>query len=150
MYIKLCWIMMMFTGSAAQATDVHKLNDWQQYNYADYVHQRLMSFNDIDIEQVYELYNIRSPASDPKLSDATLVSDIRATCPIDEIARVAAQASKSPVYRFQVGFIRIIIVQRCNWYLRHVMIIVITCTMQNELSTRLSVNWWIQSFRYVA
>lgn len=73
-----------------------------------------MSFTDIDIEQVYELYNIRSPTSDPELSDATLVSDMRATCPIDEIARVAARASKSPVYRFQVWFINVHCVDRRN------------------------------------
>jgi hypothetical protein len=109
----MCWLLVCvikknirlgisFIGSAAQATDVQKLNDWQQYNYVDYVHQRLMSFSDLDIEQVFQLYDIRSPVSDPELCDATLVSDIRATCPIDEMARVAASASKSPVYRFQV------------------------------------------------
>jgi hypothetical protein len=93
---------MMCTGSAAQATDLLKLNDMLQYNYADYVNQRLMSFSDVDIEPVYELYGIHSADLDPELCDATLVSDMRATCPIDEMARVAANASRSPVYRYQV------------------------------------------------
>jgi hypothetical protein len=90
------------TGSASQATDLLKLNDMLQYNYADYVNQRLMSFSDVDIEQVYELYGIHSTALDPELCDATLVSDMRATCPIDEMSRVAANASRSSVYRYQV------------------------------------------------
>jgi hypothetical protein len=92
----------VLTGSAAQATDLLKLNDMLQYNYADYVNQRLMSFSDVDISQVYELYDIHSAGLDPELCDATLVSDMRATCPIDEMARVAANASRSPVYRYQV------------------------------------------------
>ena len=88
-------------GTAAQASD-NKLNNWLQYNYLDYVTQRLSSFDQLDIDQVLQLYNITTEMTDVELCDSTLVSDIRATCPVDEMSRVAANVSKSPVYRYRV------------------------------------------------
>lgn len=53
---------------------------------------------------ILRLYRVNSSsATTPELCVTSLVSDIRATCPLDEMARVAANVSRSPVYRFQVS-----------------------------------------------
>jgi len=75
--------------------------------YIDYVHQRFLPFiENSDIETVgdiLQLYSVNSStATTPELCVTSLVSDVRATCPLDEMARVAASVSQSPIYRFQV------------------------------------------------
>jgi len=73
----------------------------------DFVRQRFLPFVDSsDIESVSDvlhLYSVNSlTAATPELSVTSLVSDLRATCPLDEMMRVAASFGHSPVYRFQV------------------------------------------------
>jgi len=79
--------------------------------YIDYVNQCFQPFidnNDItvayvtDVNEILRLYNIDSSTATPELCVTSLVSDMRATCPLDEMTRVAASVSQSPVYRFQV------------------------------------------------
>ena len=73
----------------------------------DYVKQRFMPFvenNDIEtIDDILRLYSVNSStAMTPELCVTSMVSDMRATCLLDEMARVAASVSRSPIYRFQV------------------------------------------------
>jgi len=79
------------------------LNNWK---YVDYVHQRFLPFIDNSdigtVDEILRLYSINSSTATPELCVTSLVSDMRATCPLDEMARVAASVSRSPIYRFQV------------------------------------------------
>jgi len=81
------------------------LNKW--FEYDDYVRQRFMPFiarHDVTtVEDIIQLYGVNSSTATPELCVTSLVSDMRATCPLDEMARVAASVSKSPIYRYQVG-----------------------------------------------
>jgi len=56
-----------------------------------------------DVSEILRLYSVNwSLTTAPELCVTSLVSDMRATCPLDEMTRVAANVSRSPVYRFQV------------------------------------------------
>ena len=97
-------------GSADQANDVKpmptSLTEWIKTTYVDYVHQRFQPFIDSsdipNVDEILRLYSIDTSTATPELCATSLVSDMRATCPLDEMARVAANVSQSPVYRFQV------------------------------------------------
>jgi len=83
------------------------LNRWFETTYVDYVHQRFVPFIDNSdipaVDEILRLYSVNlSTAVTPELCVTSLVSDMRATCPLDEMARVAASVSQSPVYRYQV------------------------------------------------
>jgi len=83
------------------------LNKWYEMKYVDYIKQRFQPFVDNSdirsVERILRLYSVDlSTAATPELCVTSLVSDIRATCPLDEMARVAASVSQSPLYRFQV------------------------------------------------
>jgi len=75
--------------------------------YDDYIHQRFQPFidsSDIEtVDEILRLYSVNtSAAATPELCVTSLVSDMRATCPLDEMTRVAASVSQSPIFRFQV------------------------------------------------
>jgi len=96
-------------GSADQASDINlkprSLNEW--FEYVDYVRQRFLPFIDsgdiTTVDEIIHLYGNNSLTATPELCVTFLVSDMRATCPLDEMTRVAASVSQSPIYRFQVG-----------------------------------------------
>jgi len=81
------------------------LAKWHVANYIDYVHQRFMPFIDNydieDVDKILRLYSVNTSTT-PELCVTSLVSDMRATCPLDEMMRVAANVSQSAIYRFQV------------------------------------------------
>ena len=81
------------------------LAKWHVANYVDYVHQRFMPFIDNydieDVDKILRLYSVNTSTT-PELCVTSLVSDMRATCPLDEMMRVAANISQSAIYRFQV------------------------------------------------
>jgi len=97
-------------GSSDQASDVEvmakSLHKWIELKYADYIRQRFVPFvENSDIataDEILRLYSVDSSCSPPEHCVASLVSDMRATCPLDELARVAASVARSPIYRFQV------------------------------------------------
>jgi len=56
-----------------------------------------------DVDEILRLYSVNSSSTTtPELCVTSLVSDMRATCPLDEMARVVANVSRSPIYRYQV------------------------------------------------
>jgi len=98
--------MWWFAGSADQASDIklvpRSLNKW---TYVDYVRQRFLPFtdsSDITVDEILRLYGVNSSTTTPEMRVTSLVSDMRSTCPLDEMARVAANVSRSPINRFQV------------------------------------------------
>jgi len=117
----MCW----YAGSADQASDIKltpsSLSHWHQMNYVDYIHQRFLPFvatSDIEsVDDILRLYGVSSSTAattiTPELCVTSVVSDLRATCPLDEMVRVAAGYSQSPVYRFQVKIKSEI---SCNFY----------------------------------
>jgi carboxylesterase type B len=95
----------LLISSAAQLTDIMltpgHLDKWQ---VEDYIKQRMQPFtDDINLDDVFDLYPVSESA---EWCITTLVSDMRASCPLDQMAHVAAFNSHSPVYRYQVTYHR--------------------------------------------
>ncbi|XP_072321535.1 para-nitrobenzyl esterase [Eucyclogobius newberryi] len=82
------------------------ISDWTWQDYRWFVTEKLSTFNETLPKQALELYpdSAPCPTSDrcPERAYTTMASDIRATCPNHDLARRAAAALTSPVYRYVV------------------------------------------------
>jgi len=111
------------SGSTAQETDSNTFSDrpaseWTWHDYEDYIRQIFAPFNDVDPADILALYPappssvrhhppsfpVNRSAPTPERSITTAVSDMRAVCPVDEVAKVAAHYASSPVYRYVATF----------------------------------------------
>ncbi|XP_075939268.1 para-nitrobenzyl esterase [Anarhichas minor] len=79
---------------------------WTWGDYQWFVTDKLQSFSGNLPTEALELYpsSVPCPTTDrcPERAYTTMVSDIRATCPNNDLARRAAAALHSPVYRYVV------------------------------------------------
>lgn len=86
-------------GNTAQETDVYPMNEklvaWSLYD--NYVYQLMLPFDHVSASDVLSMYG---HSLTPEYSLATMVSDMRVICPVDEMVKVAANASRLPVYRY--------------------------------------------------
>lgn len=111
----------LLIGSAAQAIEYwpgpRDLRNWSWDQYKRYVSTSLESFGKQIPQLALSLYpvidwwnsanstNQTLPAQEttPALQYATMVSDLRQTCPVDSLAAALAEMSNSPVYRYIVN-----------------------------------------------
>lgn len=79
---------------------------WQDYQW--FVKEKLQTFSDSLAKDALELYPPSAPCPTrdrcPEKAYTTMVSDIRITCPNNDLARRAAAALESPVYRYVVAY----------------------------------------------
>ncbi|CAN9507299.1 unnamed protein product [Ophioblennius macclurei] len=97
-------------GSTWQETDfrppVDNTSTWTWGDYRWFVTEKLSTFNESLPAEALRLYPPSDPCPTadrcPERSYTTMTSDIRVTCPLNEVARRAAAALRSPVYRYVV------------------------------------------------
>lgn len=96
-------------GTTEQEVDVSppaNISSWTWEDYEWFVSEKLSSFNESLSKQALELYPKSAPCPTkdrcPERSYTTMASDIRVTCPNNNLASRAAEALQSPVYRYVV------------------------------------------------
>ncbi|KAK5934868.1 hypothetical protein CgunFtcFv8_020282 [Champsocephalus gunnari] len=97
-------------GTTEQEADfrprAENISSWTWGDYSWFVTDKLRSFSETLPSDALELYpsSARCPTADrcPERSFTSMVSDIRVTCPNNDLARRAAEALDSPVYRYVV------------------------------------------------
>ncbi|KAM3877257.1 para-nitrobenzyl esterase [Diretmus argenteus] len=97
-------------GTTEQETDfsppLNNISEWTWDDYRWFVTEKLGSFSDILPKEALDLYPSSAPCPIkvrcPERSYTTMVSDMRVTCPNNDLARRAAAALHSPVYRYVV------------------------------------------------
>lgn len=81
---------------------------WTWGDYEWFVTDKLQSFNESLPREALELYPSTAPCSTtdrcPERAYTTMVSDLRVTCPLNDLAWRAAAALHSPVYRYVVTY----------------------------------------------
>ncbi|KAG7333043.1 hypothetical protein KOW79_003178 [Hemibagrus wyckioides] len=95
-------------GTTEQETDfsppMKNISTWTWGDYHWFLSENLRPFGDDVLSQALKLYNSSTlcPINDrcPERLYTTLVSDMRASCPSNRLATRAAEALKSPVYRY--------------------------------------------------
>nr|DBA17477.1 TPA: hypothetical protein GDO54_002914 [Pyxicephalus adspersus] len=84
------------------------LSKWTEEDYRWFVKLRLNTFGESLGDEALGLYKTSEFCSQPERcvekTYMTMVSDIRASCPKNELAKQAAAALSSPVYRYQVTY----------------------------------------------
>lgn len=82
------------------------ISQWTWGDYTWFVTAKLKSFGDGLVKEALQLYQSSAPCPTkdrcPERSYTTMVSDIRVTCPNNDLAQRAAAALDSPVYRYVV------------------------------------------------
>ncbi|KAI5629670.1 hypothetical protein C0J50_2171 [Silurus asotus] len=99
-------------GTAEQETDysppMKNISTWTWSDYQWFFSEMLRPFGNQVLSQAQRLYNSSAPCPTndrcPERLYTTLVSDIRASCPSNHLAKQAAEALKSPVYRYLVTY----------------------------------------------
>ncbi|XP_030271352.1 uncharacterized protein LOC115580822 isoform X1 [Sparus aurata] len=97
-------------GSTEQEEDFNpaaqNISMWTWEDYSWFVTEKLQSFNESLPAAALKLYPSSAPCPTtnrcPERAYTTMVSDIRITCPNNDVAERAAAALKSPVYRYVV------------------------------------------------
>ncbi|KAK7912696.1 hypothetical protein WMY93_012907 [Mugilogobius chulae] len=84
----------------------HNISDWTWGDYRWFVTEKLSTFNETLAKQALELYPPSAPCPTvdrcPERAYTTMASDIRVSCPNHDLAKRAAAALRSPVYRYMV------------------------------------------------
>ncbi|XP_066556696.1 para-nitrobenzyl esterase [Amia ocellicauda] len=84
------------------------ISSWSWDDYRWFVKEKLKAFGEDVATQALKLYpsTEKCPTPDrcPERLYTTMVSDLRVTCPNNDLARRAASALKSPVYRYVVTY----------------------------------------------
>ncbi|KAI4880926.1 hypothetical protein NFI96_010190 [Prochilodus magdalenae] len=99
-------------GTTEQETDfspfLKNISTWTWGDYEWFVREKLLPFGEDVVSKALTLYNSSAPCPIvnrcPERLYTTLVSDIRVSCPNNDLAKRAADALKSPVYRYQVTY----------------------------------------------
>ncbi|KAK3570087.1 hypothetical protein QTP86_010228 [Hemibagrus guttatus] len=99
-------------GTTEQETDfsptMKNISTWTWDDYKWFLSENLRPFGDHVLSQALKLYNSSAPCPTndrcPERLYTTLVSDMRASCPSNRLATRAAEALKSPVYRYLVTY----------------------------------------------
>ncbi|XP_076846563.1 para-nitrobenzyl esterase [Brachyhypopomus gauderio] len=99
-------------GTTEQECDygppLQNISEWTWADYEWFVTEKLKPFGEDVVSQARTLYSSFAPCptSDrcPERLYTTLVSDMRVSCPNNDLARRAAEALKSPVYRYMVTY----------------------------------------------
>lgn len=97
-------------GTTEQETDFlppyENISMWTWGDYQWFVTEKLAPFGENISKQALDLYPSSAPCPTldrcPERAYTTMVSDLRASCPNNELARRAAVALHSPVYRYLV------------------------------------------------
>lgn len=97
-------------GSTEQEVDfapsAQNISDWTWDDYKWFVTEKLSTFNESLARQALELYPSSAPCPTtdrcPERAYTTMASDIRVSCPNHDLAKRAAAALHSPVYRYMV------------------------------------------------
>lgn len=97
-------------GTTEQETDFDppspNISDWTWGDYNWFVTEKLSVFNETLPKKALDLYPSSRPCPTtsrcPERAYTTMVSDIRVSCPNHDLAKRAAAALRSPVYRFMV------------------------------------------------
>lgn len=99
-------------GSTEQETDFlppsNNISEWTWGDYEWFVTEKLSVFNETLPARALALYPSSRPCPTltrcPERAYTTMTSDIRVSCPNHDLARRAAAALRSPVYRFMVTY----------------------------------------------
>ncbi|XP_030622438.1 uncharacterized protein si:ch211-71n6.4 [Chanos chanos] len=99
-------------GTTAQETDFsppyENMSMWLWGDYQWFVTEKLSPFGENVTSQALRLYNSSAPCPTPDRCPeslyTTMVSDMRVTCPMNDLAKRASEALKSPVYRYLVTY----------------------------------------------
>ncbi|XP_053305104.1 para-nitrobenzyl esterase-like [Spea bombifrons] len=99
-------------GTTLQETEYappySNLSQWSEEDYHWFVKVRLDTFGENLTKEALDLYPTSEFCSQPKRcvekTFMTMVSDLRATCPNNVLARQAADVLSSPVYRYVVTY----------------------------------------------
>lgn len=99
-------------GTTEQEADygpvMKNISHWTWGDYEWFVKEKLSPFGNTSVSEALRLYNSSAPCpiNDrcPERLYTTLVSDMRVTCPNNDLARRAADALSSPVYRYIVTY----------------------------------------------
>lgn len=97
-------------GTTEQEVDfsppAQNISTWTWGDYSWFVNDKLQSFNETLPKQALDLYPSSAPCPTtdrcPERAYTTMVSDLRVTCPNNDLASRAAAALVSPVYRYVV------------------------------------------------
>ncbi|KAK2854327.1 hypothetical protein Q5P01_006988 [Channa striata] len=97
-------------GTTEQEVDfsppARNISEWTYGDYDWFVTEKLKSFNESLPKKALDLYPRSAPCPTrdrcPERAFTTMVSDVRVTCPNNDLAQKAAAALKSPVYRYLV------------------------------------------------
>uniref|UniRef100_A0A673BZJ4 Carboxylic ester hydrolase n=1 Tax=Sphaeramia orbicularis TaxID=375764 RepID=A0A673BZJ4_9TELE len=98
-------------GTTAQEADfsptVGNISEWTWGDHNWFVTEKLSTFNTSLPKQALDLYPSSAPCPTtdrcPEWSYTTMVTDIRVSCPNNDLAARAAAALRSPVYRYVVS-----------------------------------------------
>lgn len=99
-------------GTTEQETDfsppVKNISEWTWDDYEWFVKEKLSPFGNASVSEALRLYHNSAPCpiNDrcPERLYTTLVSDMRVSCPNNDLARRAADVLSSPVYRYIVTY----------------------------------------------
>lgn len=99
-------------GTTEQETDYgppyENISTWIWGDFRWFVREKLMPFGENVTNQALSLYNSSAPCSTkdrcPERLYTTMTSDMKVTCPNNDLAKRAAGALKSPVYRYVVTY----------------------------------------------
>lgn len=100
----------LLIGTGAQAVDVwpgpDDIRRWSWTQYKKYVTTSLDSFKPRVSELALRIYNASLPIEIPVTPEyvyTTMVSDVRQTCPVNELSELLAGCLTSPVYRYIIS-----------------------------------------------
>ncbi|KAL7878345.1 hypothetical protein AOLI_G00093190 [Acnodon oligacanthus] len=110
-------------GTTEQETDISpplkNISTWTWGDYEWFVAEKLRPFGKDVVSKALRLYNSSAPCPTrdrcPERLYATLVSDMRVSCPNNDLAKRAAEALKSPVYRYLVTYLPSKAVNASSW-----------------------------------
>ncbi|CAI9607037.1 unnamed protein product [Staurois parvus] len=97
-------------GTTLQETELapvfENISKWTEEDYHWFVKSRLKTFGGSLADEALNLYPVSEFCIQPERcvekTYMTMVSDVRVSCPSNELAKQAAAALSSPVYRYQV------------------------------------------------
>ncbi|KAM9481130.1 fumonisin B1 esterase [Clarias gariepinus] len=102
----------LVVGTTEQEADfsppVKNISNWTWGDYEWFLSEKLKPFGEDVVTKALKQYDSFKPCptndSCPERLYTTLVSDMRASCPSNHLAKQAADALKSPVYRYLVNY----------------------------------------------
>ena len=102
------YCLVFYSGNEAQEVDDNPapkdLKNWNWDKYKEYIKEKLEPIKENVTSQILKHYPYGDPkqfgTKDPEYQLTSMISDVRARCPTDEVLKKASKTLTSPIYRY--------------------------------------------------